>query len=447
MFMEDVVAKIWEPVSREYADTYRRVMELTGDELYREIIKEMDDVEFVSLQNEWLAMTNLAVTGCQHCIKNGRFSGCSFCDYYSAHATGIAKLAALKQKDPQYYAKVVYRSFENSRSGSAGPAVVEYISGHDTLNPDVITDDIYEEFQNNNKVFKQKSLYCFFETRASNITVERLQRWREKIGHKISSRIVVEFGMEVGNEWVRNHWLNKNITNREIFKAIGEIRKARYYSGTSILIGIPGLTDRQSLELFRETYCALHDAGTDFIICLPLVRKKYTLQDFLYNEMQHDPALIDLGIACGAQTGMPSVFTLFQAIFTVIQDRPESAKKIILGPVYFPPYFEAMNNIYRGTEMEPYVRKINVGLDKFGKDKDFAILQDLMNSLQHEKMYQEYQASLKKQPGLRDLERTIRVAGEAFAQKIWPSDWRNKCNGLYEELSSYRPGVSMERED
>lgn len=437
MFIQEVIYKIWENVTEEYNQSYKQMMSLTASDVYNEILKSLEVVDLLSLNGELFRMTNLITTGCPNCILEDRLGGCSFCDYYSNYASEIAKVNVLKKKDPKLYAKVVTEAFTQTRAKVKETSLVEYISGHDSLNPHVLTDDILNSIFSGKNQFQRKSFYCFCETRANNITLERLIKWKENIGKKISNRLVVEFGVEVQNQWLRNHWLNKQILNKQIVKAIATIKEAGIHSGASILIGIPGLTDAQSLAIFEDTYLFLAREKTDHIICLPLIKKNVTLQNFIYQKLNGIQELTEMGITKRKHTGVPSIFMVFDAVCNVMEKAPESLPNIILGPVYFPPYYEEITGILDDKDEQKVAMQIMAGLDEFNIGKNIGKLFELKKVIKATKYYQSYREKLQQEKQLNEIPETLQILGKAIAEELWEKSWEDKIEQFQSELESY----------
>lgn len=437
MFMEDVVAKIWQSVSREYLSSYKEAAELKPEQLFENLSEDMNKINFTELRDEWFIMTNLPVIGCMHCIKKGRFSGCSFCDYYSHTASNLARVTALKDKRPELYAKLISLSFKMSRGKDSEPAIVEYVSGHDTLSPEIMTEEVYEEIDNMGEFFKSKALYTFFETRASNITVDRLKKWKAHIGDKVSKRIVVEFGVESGNEWIRNHWINKNITDLEIQDAITKTHEVGLYTATSIIIGIPGLNDAHSAEVFKQSFLKLFDMGSDFIICIPLVRKGKTLQDYLYDNLKENQVLEDMGIVKGEHTGMPWLVTVLESVCDILRVKPGAEKRMVLGPVYFRPYLREMSQKDFVGQEKQMADSIVDALEEFGRAKDRKTLLDFHTKISKGEVYQNYLKILKQQVESFSIKQVMKATAEELAKSLWPNDWEEKNHCFEKEIEEF----------
>jgi Predicted Fe-S oxidoreductase len=431
MFIEDVVTKIWEPVSEEYAKIYDEAAKHQPDELFNLIIDEVKKVNNVVFQSRGLNMTMLATSGCPHNNRNGKFSGCSMCDYNSNYVEQLAMMSALKHKDPQLYARAIRFSFDDKRGKTPTPGVVELISSHDCLNPEEMPDEVFDEVLGKDDLFRRKPYKTIFETRVSSITYDKLAKWKEKLGKKVA----VEFGIEVHNEWVRNHWINKNISDDQIISAINIIKETGCESSANILIGIPGFTEEHSIQYFKDSFLKLHDMGTDYILCSPLSRKKRTLQGFLYENFRNNTVLEDRGLVCGEHTGMPSIFTTLESICEVMAERPEAVNSITLSPSNFPIYFENIKVLNQSdVEMAKCTDFVIQTLIKFGGDKNINALMEARNSLKNNACYQSYLRFKEKQKAAGSLPEAIYTLGVEIAKALWPEEWDAKEKILKGEL-------------
>ncbi len=437
MFMENVIACIWKPVADEYYSSYQKAIALPPEQLFENLTDEMKQINFAELRDEWFVMTNLPVTGCMHCIKKGQFAGCSFCDYYSHTAEPLARVTALKDKRPDLYAKLISLSFKMTRGNHCEPAIVEYVSGHDTLSPEIMTEEVYDEIDKMGEMFKSKALYTFFETRASNISVERIEKWKKHIGDKVSKRIVVEFGVEAGNEWIRNHWLNKNVTDADIKNAIDQTHEAGLYTATSVIIGLPGLNDAQSAKVFKNSFLKLYDMGTDFIICVPLVRKGKTVQDYLYDVLNENEELIKTGAVKGEHTGMPWIVTVLESICEILKERPGAEKKMILGPVYFRPYLKKMSLMELEEPEKKMTLQIIEGIEHYVKWKRPEELFRLQEEMRKNKIYRKYLNLLRYQEETFPMEAVMKTTAEELAKTLWEDSWKEKREKFFEEINEF----------
>lgn len=425
MFIDDVVTKIWEPVSDVYQQEFNLAVSMDPEQLADHIIEEIKKVNTVVFQSRELNMIALVTSGCPHNVRNGKFSGCSFCDYNSSETKGMAMINALKSMSPELYAKVVRFSLENARDKIHKPSAVELITAYDCLNPREIPEQVYEEVIDKGEMFNRKvrPYKSIFETRASSINYDKILSWKKNLGKKV----MIEFGVEIGNEWVRNHWINKNLSAAQVEKAIQIIRKAECESSANLLIGVPGCTEEQSIALFKESVIWLDSLGVDHILCSPLGRKERTLQGFLHDHMSENERLRDVGLVCGGQTGMPWIFTVVRALYAVGQERPDIIPKLSMSPANVPPFLRTTHDIYAGTDMERCIKLAEKTLKElFNVNQSFDKIKDLHDSLVEEPAYALYEELLQKQQKAGPLPDTLTLLAEELSKTFWPLDWEQR---------------------
>lgn len=438
MFIKDVVTKIWEPVSIEYGGLYAEAMELSPEKLFEKVTDKLKSIENFILDTRELKMTRLLTTGCPHNHQNGEFSGCSMCDYMSVHLDMLALVSALKVKSPELYARAMRFSFDCVRGKSPKPGTVELITGHDCLNPDEIPDEAFDELMDKGDLFSRRPYKTIFETRISSITFERLEKWKQKLGKKVT----VEVGIEVWDEWVRNHWINKNVTEGQIIEALDIIDKTGCEVSANILIGIPGLTEDISIELFKETYFKLYELGADYILCSPLCRKERTLQGYIHRSFKDNSVLEKAGLVHGEETGMPSIFTVMDAVCSVIDERPESLNSMTLSPANFRVYFDMIPRIYKGNvAMEKCSEYIIDALKKFSATKDFQSFKKAKQIISETDSYKEYLAFKDRQNKTGGLFQVLGILGEEISKDLWPLDWERRLREFADELKTVRKSV------
>lgn len=431
MFIRDVVTKIWDPVSKEYGRLYNEAMKLTEDELLKTILDKLKSIDNFILKSRELNMTRLLTTGCPHNHKDGKFSGCSMCDYMSFHLDMIAMVCALKDRSPERYAQAMRYSFDNVRGKSPKPGTVELITGHDCLNPEEIPEEAFDELFNKESLFARKPYKTIFETRINSITYDRLMKWKEKLGKKVT----VEVGIEVWDEWVRNHWIHKNVTGSEIMEALDTVKKAECEISANILIGMPGLTEDISIQLFKETYFKMDELGVDYVLCSPLSRKEKTLQGYIYQNLRDNEKLKSVGLVNGEETAMPSIFTVMDAIYLVLEEKPESLPRMTLSPANFPVYFGIIQNNYQGNAaMEECAALIMEALKTFSIDKDFRKFADARQAIVKTDSYEKYNTFKNKQNELGNLRNVLTVLGKELAKDLWPGEWETRMEAFRDEI-------------
>ena len=438
MFIEQVIKKVWEPQSIQYQEAWDKAKQLTAKELYEDILKGFEHVNLDALPNQYMKITNIVTSGCAHCIRDKCFNGCTFCDFYSSYAEDVAKMLVLRQKNRQLYAKVVKYGVEIQRKRNPVPALVEYFSAHDTLDEEVMTDEVIQELSNVQDGATRQTFNCFFETRASSVTEEKLIRWKSRVADKISNRAELVFGTETSDEWLRNHWLNKNIRDEEIDRAIHIGKKHKCFVGTTVLMGIPGLPDAYGMKVFIETYLNISKKDVNHIICSPMLPKKSTLQGYIAKEMKENKALEKAGIINGFFTGMPHIVMIFEALCQVIAKGREVSKKLVLCPSFFPPYLEKVREGFQNSTNQKEVSFLCNAIQAFSMNADGKKMLEAREQAIEWSFYTDYLDRLKKQTKQGNIDQVMMITATELAKHFWTDNWEVYCNMLTEEIAERR---------
>ena len=324
MFINAFLEHLWEPVQKEYEAAYKLAMGRKAEEIFHAYA----DKKMKYYQYPGVNMNMLPTCGCSHRYDGKRMSGCSMCNYHSELAQAQGGLRALREKNAGLYALLIHQIFSNGRGRKPKPNVSELLTGYNTFDTAEVPEELFEQLYDVENLFSSRPFRIIVEVRANDVTEEKLRLLKKYVPKR--TRVSIEMGVEIGNEWFRNHWLNKNITNQEIESAIHKIHEAGYKVNCDILLGLPGLPEELSIQFFEETVFWLDSIGADEIIVAPLNRKKYTLQGYLYEEMQESKLLRDAGIVQGEHTGLPWLFSVMEGLTRVFRKKPSLSEKIYL---------------------------------------------------------------------------------------------------------------------
>ncbi|WP_432409051.1 hypothetical protein [Wukongibacter sp. M2B1] len=437
MFIEDVISRIWEPLSIKYEKQLEKAKTFDDDQLVTAITEKLIEQDSHVFKNDWLNMTSLNTSGCPHKVNDGRFCGCSMCNYFSGDMELLAMMSVVKQRNPLLYGKTLRFCFENSRGKSAIPNVFEYVNGHDSLSTEEFPQEAFHELFCKENLFSTKPYRLIFEARASSVSKERLMVYKEKCARNVE----IAFGVEVYDEWIRNHWLNKNIYNHEIVEAVKIIKECKCQSRANILIGVPGLTEEQSMKLLMDSINWLKDLGVDYITLSPLVSKERTIQGYIFDRLKDSPIISKAHIIGGFEDGTPSIFFVFDAIYRIMSDS-ELIDKMVFAPVNFMQYFVDKARLYQSTEQKKLCRMITNALTEFDIKRDFKILEEVKETISNDTSYLNYLRDKKQENGEDKLLCTLGMVGEEIAKTLWPYTWESKACNLQEEIKCYsRPSI------
>lgn len=428
MFIEEVMSRIWEPEYKRYDQLYKQALELDANKLYEKV----SGGEMGMIHYPGLTMNLLSTSGCPHRFKKDKISGCSMCDYQSDFVISYAAMKALRKKDVSLYAKAVKDSFVNVRGTGLKANAFELITGNDCFSEEEFPDEVLKELFLPQTLFFRPPFRYILEARASSVTKERLELLAACLGPK--TRVMIELGLESGNDWIRNHWINKNVTNAEIETAVKLIHEQGYKVSMDIIIGIPGLTEQQSIDLFKEAVIYADDLGVDEIIFLPLNRKEGTLQGFIHRELKDNIHLMNTGLVNREHTGIPWLFTIVEAVFQALDGREG-----ILSKLNFAQLSPDKNLIRNKT---PYNAGIgcecNINLleaiSRLKEKNGYELFIQARKEMRKDSCFDEYENLLNRQKSCGDLKQTIKILGKELVEVLWPEEGDKYYHHLLDEL-------------
>ncbi len=417
------MTRIWAPITEEYRRSYNEAKKLSAEELYeRHTTTKMKYFPYIGVN-----MNYIDTLGCPYRMRGGKLSGCSMCDYQSEHATRQGSLLALREKDPVLYAKAVRVGFQNSRGEDASGNVIENVSGYDSLNHDEVPEELCDELFRKD-LFKDTPFIYNIEARASTIDEKRLMEFKNTVANK--KRVSIDFGVEVSSDWLRNQWLNKDVSNQQIINAVKLLHEYDFRAVGNVLLGLPGLTEEQMIEEFVNTVVWMDRIGIDKIVIHGLNRKKYTLQGYLYQKLVNDEELMECGLAQGEHTGIPWLFTMIRGLYEVYKTDPNLYKKTVM--VRLDVNFNSITNQISYNHLnstqcnQKYIDYVN-GL---AINKEYFSLPGMVKKMKKDPDYHHYTELLTKQKNCGDLASTIRLVAKKVAQSLEGDKWEE----LYSEL-------------
>lgn len=409
MSMDEIIKWIWKPVTKEFMDSYEKAKTLDTKSLF----EKFHNLKMGFYQYPGVNVNVLPSSGCPYRFGNGYLSGCSMCDYQSEYAGVQGALKALREKDARLYAQVIRESFDNLRSKKPVPNIIELLSMYDTFDTEEAPEELFEMLYDINEMYHGRPHKISVESRANNIRKDNIRKLKAKLPKH--TRLAVEFGVEVGDEWVRNEWLNKDVTNIQIENAVAAIHEEGCKAQCDVIIGIPGFTERTSIDLAVNTILYLDDIGLDQIEVLPLNRKKYTLQGFLHNYCRNDPKLMEIGIAQGEHTGLPWLFSVVEAIGTLYRERLS-----LFGKLHFLQLSQNTNSVSNVLSYN-HSRECRCGtviLDALAYHESPEQFFELERQLKQDPCYPVYQELLRKQDGAGEMKDVARTVVESVLREM-----------------------------
>lgn len=291
----------------QYQSYYRKMEKIPVLSLYRNLL----NIKATCFKYKDLTLSNLATGGCSYHINNGEFNGCSMCNLHSDSLEQTAMLNNIRVRSPQLYTDLVIRSFINARGKIYNRPIHEFIFGYSLLDPKEVPDEALETILTDKNIYNRKAFVYEFETSAKTITAERLTKIRNLLGNR---KIIIRIGVECKDEFIRNHWLNKSVYDRDIEDAVRICHDHNIQIVGNVLFGIPGMTEQNNIKLFLDTLTWMAALSFDGYSCSVLDRKNNTLQHFIYQNMNQNVRLNEYGISYGEHTGLPWLFSFFDAI-------------------------------------------------------------------------------------------------------------------------------------
>ncbi len=369
------------------------------------------------------------------------FSGCSMCNYESNDYKCEAYMYVLRKKNTELYSRAIYESFINVRGGDSTPEITEVLTCYDFLNPDEMPEKakamLLEE-----KLFKKIPFFQVFECRATSVCEKELETIKKYVS-PTRTKVIIEFGVEVGDEWIRNYWLHKGLSDQSIIKAVELIHKFGFLASADVLIGIPGLSEASSITLFVETIEFLEKIGMDNYIVLPLNRKKKTLQGIIYEELAYCEELNEVGICQKEHTGVPWLYTIINALSSVLEKKPYLSKKIYLAQVL--PQQNTVDNITAyNQENCTCNRQIVKCLELYQRERKIEHIFKAKSLLdeQNHSCKREYESLVKLQNKL-DIKDNMRIIVEKLSNIIWENQYYRYVNKFENELKLYDRNVIL----
>jgi antitoxin (DNA-binding transcriptional repressor) of toxin-antitoxin stability system len=256
----------------------------------------------------------------------------------------------------------------------------------------------------------------------SSIKKEKIRKVKEAF----RKNVTICIGVEIGNEWVRKYWLNKDTSNQQIEKAIAVAHEEKAILGATIILGMPGLSERQSIELLFQTISWLISTPLKYIQIGYLVRKDRTVQNYLYQELRNDEDLCSLGVVKREKTGLLNIIILFDTIIKIFENNPGAERKTIFSPQNFIDNAKLYKNkdIYGPlTEMEMRLLDIIEEITRVGV-KDVSKYKSLYDDIKKTPEYEQAMTILSRQPGLAEMRQTMQLVGRKISEKLFAKERR-----------------------
>ena len=324
MVIEKVISELWKQQYLDYKEERERVDGMTEEELVmlcRQDIIELNEKPYCTNMHTLSIMETI---GCQHQIKADKIAGCSFCNWDSSRMKEIAHLAKLREKNVKLYADTIKFSFQRIRGENCTATLIEQMSVHDILNEKQYPQEAFHIMFKESGVYRNTPQIGIISARADSVTAEKVKMWRTGLKRSLT----IGRGVECGNEFLRNHWLNKKITNENLKNATDIIHKEGGKVCANILLGLPGLSEDIALPLFLDTcQYVLNELQVDYVLISPLINKENTLGCLLNKQV----STISTQLLINAIRGLEKHFLSQLSKITFSPDNLESMKRMKTG--------------------------------------------------------------------------------------------------------------------
>lgn len=435
MVIEKIMKTIWSDITDSFAEQLKRCSAKSPEVLYDEaryLVKQLDR----GISNDTFHENIVATSGCSHRNHNGVFAGCSMCNWESADINLHVVLYLLRKKDPILYAKIIRKSFENERGSNVKPAIIEEIATHNVMDSFDFPEEVFNELFDQKPIYAKRPVYGLIAARAADVELNKLLQWK----HQFRQTLIVGIGVEVGHEFLRNHWVNKNSTNAEIEKAIKLISEANCLATADILLGVPGLSPAHSIDELIYTCKWLNTTSVDTILVSPLTRKERTLQHLIYEKLQQNSELIQRGIVDGEFTSVPSLIMVFETLHRTFKEIPEIEAKMKLSPqngTQYLSYLDKYFDTHSKTQMDEYLynefkNMIHYNMTSSGISKEKVEL--IIKRLKSEKGYQEFLDNLKMQQKY-SVQDNLMIVNREIVCLLWKSNWECYDSEFHKEIN------------
>ena len=411
-FMQDVMKHIWKEDSDQFQHYYDEAIELSENKLYS--LLENNKALVYSFDDS--SMSSLITCGCHHFQNNHVLSGCSMCNLHRKSIYIMALLQAMRDRNKTRYSELVYRSFVNVRGKVKGRTIHEYLFCYDFLDPLEMPDECIEMILSKETgVFSRRPFVYEFEASARNINTERLKLLKKHIGN---SKITIRIGIECADDFIRNEWLNKDVSDNQIINSIRCCKEMGINVIGNILMGIPGFTENFCIEQFTKAVHWVFEKGIDGVSCSILSRPEKSLQGFIYNHLKDSLILQKYGLANGEHTGLPWMFSLIRALDLIYMTTPQKLQKIYFGQ-FVNSYIEQEQFTSYNYSRQCSCSDLIISEMSKGQISNQWFEENMTERLKEDPCYQYYLEVLDKQEEVKTTQDNMLMIAQEINAKIW----------------------------
>ncbi len=429
LFMNDVMKYIWKDETKTFKYYYDKASSMDENDLYsllennKALVYSFDDNN----------MSSLITCGCHHFQNESVLSGCSMCNLHRKSIYTMALLQAMKDRNEKYYSELVYKSFINARGKVENRTIHEYLFCYDFLDPKEMPDECLKMILSKNSgVFSRRPFIYEFECSARNISIERLKFLKKYLGN---SKVTIRIGVECADDFIRNEWLNKDISNNQIINAIKCCKEMGINIIGNILMGIPGFTEKLSIEQFTNSVYWAFEQGIDGISCSILGRSNKSLQGFIYDSLKDSTILQKHGLAFGEHTGLPWMFSLIKALDNIYINAPQILNKIYFGQ-FVNSYIEQEQSTAYNYSRECSCNDLITTEISKGQIKEKWLDGEMKAQFKNDKCYPYYLSILEKQDKIKTVQENMLIVAQEINKNIW-NDANDSYNWFANNVNEY----------
>ena len=305
---------------------------------------------------------------------------------------------------------------------------IRFITGFNTLSENELP-DVFVDMLSKEAAEIKKSRLCAFDTRADSVKPERLRKWKNLFGENTG----VNIGVESSNEWLRNHWIGKKIRNGSLKNAVDIIKSEDMLSSMSILLGIPGLSELQSIAVFLDSLDFVISLNPDRIVLSPTMCQKYTLQNYIKDNFRTEEHVFRGLNDINSSRWVISIYSVYVSCRIAVKLYPHFSDKIMLNPEFFYSYFFEDHYLeYAEEDEKDIMRKIMKLLNECIRCGNFNSLYDENSEIINNPVFVRYFQNLNMQDSPSEIKKTILFTGQTLINKM---DFSAKTN-LYIKLKN-----------
>ncbi|MDQ0361526.1 hypothetical protein [Breznakia pachnodae] len=419
MFITNIVEKLWESDSEKFSmildDCEKKGTQSVFDEL-------IDEMNLLSTTDEWQddSSTFILTSGCTYACNKKSINGCSFCNFLCEKFDMIAKMQYLRKNDISLYNECAKESI--SLLNGYRDLFIDEFAIEDVFCNFQLPDSTLEMISSN---LSEKPVILNVQCKASTIEKNRYIRL-ESMTRKILNTSI---GMETANEWLRVHWLNKIISNKQIIesgKLIDSMNKGRV--SVNVLFGIPGFNPLLSINNFIETIQWLSEqTWVSGIVVSPLLLKTNTLQKFIDENFYYEKAYDGSITAVSFYYALEQLYIMNNNIMNKINISNFSLYDFL---------DQCKENIRDKPKYKELELKVVEHFKKYTKDKIiFSICDDFFCDISNEKLYKEYMSNLNKYNSNEKIQ--IKIISKWISKKLFPENNEKYFLNILDELNEF----------